>query len=107
MLLNDEENYDLSEKQSYDRLMDGQDIRFKTEITHEQRCVIPSIETSIQHFKEKGITLHVAEKFKNSFIDMGASVERKSRKETVEALKAKIDFMEKAILTDKQANIIK
>jgi hypothetical protein len=106
-LLNDDEQTDFSEKQAYDRLMDGKDIRWKTEVTDEQRCIIPSIETSIKHFEKKGIKLYVAQNFVLSFIDMGASIDRKSRKETVEALKAKLDFLEKNQLMDKQSNIIR
>lgn len=97
-----ENDIDLSEKQSYDRLIDGRDIRFKTEINQEQRSVIGSIESSIMHFGNKGIVLHVANRFLLTFIDMGASMDRKSRKEIVEALKAKNDFLEKQLIMDKQ-----
>jgi hypothetical protein len=93
-ILNDN-NYDLDEKQSYDRLIDGKDIRFKTDINDEQRSIISCIETSINHFGKKKIVLHVATKFVLSFIDMGASVNRQSRKEVVDSLKSKADFIEK------------
>lgn len=95
---------DISEKQSYDRLIDGRDIRFKTEITDDQRGIIGSIETSIKHFANKGVTLHVANRFLLTFIDMGASVGRKSRAEMVEALKAKVDAIERERMIEKQNN---
>jgi hypothetical protein len=101
------DNMDLGEKQSYDRLIDGKDIRFKTEINYEQRCVISSIETSIEHFKKKGINLNVANRFVLTFIDMGASVGRQSRKEIVEALKAKVDAIEREYIANKQAQQLK
>ena len=93
---------DIGEKQSYDRLIDGKDIRYKTEINNDQRCIISSIETSIEHFKKKGINLFVADKFLLTFIDMGASIDRKSRKEIVEALKAKIEAIEQQQAADRQ-----
>jgi hypothetical protein len=98
---NDSET-DISEKQSHDRLIDGQDIRFKTEITYEQRGIISCIETSIKHFKNKNIILYVASNFVLSYIDMGANIDRKSRKEVVEALKAKSEFIEKEQIMAKQ-----
>lgn len=103
-LINDssDDNIDLSEKQSYDRLIDGKDIRFKTEITDDQRGIISSIETSIEHFGKKNITLFVATKFLLTYIDMGASLDRKSRKEMVDALKAKVDYLEHQLIMDKQ-----
>ena len=102
-LINDNNNdLDISEKQSYDRLIDGKDIRFKTEINQEQRCIISSIETSIDHFAKKNIKLYVADRFVLTFIDMGASVERKSRKEMVESLKAKVDSIEREQIINKQ-----
>ena len=97
-------DYDLGEKQAYDRLIDGKDIRFKIEINQEQRCIISSIETSINHFDKKNIKLHVASQFLFTFIDMGASIDRKSRIEVVDALKAKADFLERELITDKQNN---
>jgi hypothetical protein len=102
-LINSNDNdLDISEKQSYDRLIDGKDIRFKTEINNDQRCIISSIETSIEHFKNKEITLYVAKRFLLTFIDMGASIDRKSRKEIVDALKSKIDAIERQQLVEKQ-----
>jgi hypothetical protein len=102
-LLNSNNNdFDIGEKQSYDRLIDGKDIRFKTEIDVDQRCIISLIETSITHFKDKNINLNVAKNFVLSFIDMGASVNRQSRKEIVDALKAKIEAIERAQMVDKQ-----
>ena len=106
-LLNDNNNQDFSEKQSYDRLIDGSDIRFKTEITTDQRCAISSIETQIKHFANKHINLYVADRFVLSFIDMGASVDRKSRKEIVESLKAKQEFMERQQIATQQQNVLK
>ena len=101
-LLNDTGgDFDISEKQSYDRLIDGKDIRFKTEINSDQRCVISSIETSIEHFKKKGINLYVVDRFLLTFIDFGASVDRKSRGEMVEALKAKIEAIEQQQAADR------
>jgi hypothetical protein len=100
-ILNDN-NYDLDEKQSYDRLIDGKDIRFKTEINDDQRSIISCIETSINHFEKKGIKLHVATRFVLSFIDMGASLDRKSRKEVVDSLKSKADFLEKQQIVQQQ-----
>jgi len=97
----------LGEKQSYDRLVDGTDIRYKTEITDEQRSIISCIETSIMHFGNKGIKLHVATKFVLSYIEMGASIDRKSRGELVESLKAKLDFLEKEQIMNKQSNQIR
>jgi hypothetical protein len=93
---------DISEKQSYDRLIDGQDIRFKTEITDDQRGIVSCIETSIDHFKKKGINLDVANRFVLTFIDMGASIDRKSRKEMVESLVAKKEAMEREQVVNKQ-----
>jgi hypothetical protein len=93
---------DIGEKQSYDRLIDGKDIRFKTEIDTDQRCFISCIETSIDHFKKKGVNLDVANRFVLTFIDMGASVDRKSRKEIVDSLKAKVDAIERQQAVDKQ-----
>ena len=106
-LLNNDNNIDIGEKQSYDRLIDGSDIRFKTEVTSEQRSIIPSIETSILHFAKKKINLHVAENYVLSFIDMGASLDRKSRKEIVESLKSKTDFLEKQQIQQNQNNQIR
>jgi hypothetical protein len=107
-LLNDNANdFDLSEKQSYDRLIDGKDIRYKTEITDDQRGIISSIETSIKHFEDKKINLSVAKKFVLSYIEMGASVERKSRKEMVDSLKAKIDSIEREAIINKQNQQLK
>jgi hypothetical protein len=106
-LINDNDDYDVSEKQSYDRLIDGKDIRFKTEITDDQRGIIACIETSIVHFAKKNINLHVATKFVLSYIDMGASLDRKSRKEIVESLKAKHDFMERQQIQQTANNQIK
>lgn len=95
-LLNDnDEDMDISEKQSYDRLIDGKDVRYKTEINYEQRSIISSIETSIEHFENKGVVLHVAKRFLLTFIEMGPSIDRKSRLEMVEALKAKIEAIER------------
>ena len=105
-LMSEQQDIDISEKQSYDRLIDGQDIRYKTEITDEQRSIVSCIETSINHFAKKGIILHVATRFVLSYIDMGASVDRKSRKEVVDALKSKLDFIEKNQMVEKQNNII-
>jgi hypothetical protein len=102
LLTDNDNNTDFSEKQSYDRLMDGQDIRFKTEINGEMRSVIGSIESSIDHFEKKKIHLDVANRFLLTFIDMGASLDRKSRKETVQALVAKNEFMEKQLVMEKQ-----
>lgn len=101
LITDNDDNLDLSEKQSYDRLIDGKDIRYKTEINTDQRCIISSIETSIEHFRNKGINLYVADRFLLTFIDMGASVDRKSRKEMVEALKAKIDAIEQQQAADR------
>lgn len=102
-LLNSNNNdLDISEKQSYDRLIDGKDIRFKTEVDADQRCIISSIETSIEHFKRKNIELYVADRFVLTFIDMGASVDRKSRKEMVESLVAKKEAMEREQIINKQ-----
>jgi hypothetical protein len=102
-LLNSNNNdLDLGDKQSYDRLIDGKDIRFKTELTDDQRGIISSIETSIKHFATKGITLYVADRFLLTFIDMGASVDRKSRKEMVESLVAKKEAMEREQIVNKQ-----
>lgn len=102
-LLNDNGNdFDIGEKQSYDRLVDGKDIRFKTDINQEQRCIISSVETSIEHFKKKNINLYVANQFLKTFIDMGASIDRLSRKELVDSLKAKIDAIEREQIMDKQ-----
>ena len=101
---NGTDNLDIGEKQAYDRLIDGKDIRYKTEINQEQRCIISSIETSINHFEKKKINLHVAKQFLLTFIDMGASVDRKSRKEVVDSLKAKTDFLERQLIADKQNN---
>jgi hypothetical protein len=107
-LINDNDNdMDISEKQSYDRLIDGKDIRFKTEINTDQRCIISSIETSIKHFKDKKINLYVADRFLLTFIDMGASIDRKSRKEVVDALKSKIDAIEREQLLQKQQQVLK
>lgn len=107
-LLNDDNNnFDIGEKQSYDRLIDGRDIRFKTEISDDQRSIISCIETSIDHFNKKGITLHVAIKYVLSFIDLGASVDRQSRKEMVDSLKAKIDSIERQQLMEKQQQQLK
>ena len=98
------EDYDMSEKQAYDRLIDGKDIRYKTEINHDQRCIISAVETSINHFRKKKIDLYVANQFLLTFIDMGASIDRKSRKEVVDSLKAKTDFLERQLIADKQNN---
>jgi hypothetical protein len=106
-LLNDSNDLNIGEKQSYDRLIDGSDIRFKTEVTMEQRCAIASIESSILHFGNKNINLSVADRFVKSFIDMGASVDRKSRKEIVESLKSKTDFLEKQQIQQQQNNQIR
>jgi hypothetical protein len=107
-LINDNNNnMDLGEKQSHDRLIDGQDIRFKTEITNDQRGVISSIETSIDHFGKKNINLYVADKFVKSYIDMGASVDRKSRLEVVKALVAKNEFLERQLIMEKQQQQIR
>lgn len=107
-LLNEDDNNDFDgEKQSYDRLMDGKDIRYKTEVNSDQRSIIPLIETSIEHFSKKGINLSVAKRFVLSFIDMGASLDRKSRSEVVKALSEKSNFIEKQALMEKQNNIIK
>lgn len=107
-LLNDNDtDIDFSEKQSYDRLIDGKDIRFKTEINSEQRSIISSIETSIGHFAKKGIKLHVAEQFVLSFIDMGASVDRKSRTEMVDSLKSKTEFLERQQIVTQQGKQLK
>lgn len=106
-LINDENNTDISEKQSHDRLIDGQDIRFKTEITNDQRGIISCIETSVKHFANKKINLYVADNFVKSYIDMGASVNRESRKEVVKAIVAKNEFIEKEQILAKQNAQIK
>lgn len=107
LLNNDNDDYDINEKQSYDRLIDGKDIRFKTDITYEQRSIISSIETSINHFAKKGINLNVAGKFVLSYIDMGASIDRQSRKEIVESLKSKNEFIEKQQVMQQQQKVIR
>ena len=107
VVTDNESNIDIGEKQAHDRLIDGKDIRFKTELTDEQRGIISSIETSINHFSKKGIDLYVANKFVLTFIDMGASVDRKSRREVVDALKAKNDFLEKQLIAQQQNNNIR
>ena len=107
LINSNQDDIDISEKQSYDRLIDGKDIRFKTEINTDQRCTISSIETSISHFEKKGIHLDVATRFVLTFIDMGASIDRKSRKEIVEALQAKVDAIERQQMVEKQNQQLK
>ena len=104
------ENYDddgmMQEKQPYDRLVDGKDSRYKSEFTQEQRSCIAILESSYTHFFKKGITISVLSNFLISYIELGASVDRKSRTELVDSLKAKIDFLEKQQIAQNQANQI-
>jgi hypothetical protein len=107
LLTDSNSDLDISEKQSYDRLIDGKDIRFKTEIDYDQRSIISSIETSIKHFEKKKINLYVAKNYVLSFIDLGASLNRQSRKEMVDSLKSKVENIDRQQLINKQQQQLK
>lgn len=105
--LMDTGDFDVGEKQAYDRLIDGKDVRYKSSYTYEQRVCLAILEDAYKYFKAKGITINSLKHFTDGFIDLGPSEDRKSRSEVVESLKAKIDFLEKQNLTNQQNNQIR
>jgi hypothetical protein len=101
------DNYDsdvAQEKQPYDRLVDGKDARYKSEYNQDQRGCIAILESAYGHFLKAHINITVLQNFLLSYIELGASVDRKSRKELVDSLKAKIDFLERQQIAQNQSN---
>jgi hypothetical protein len=97
----------MGEKQPYDRLVDGKDARYKSEYNQDQRSCIAILEDTYEHFKKANINVLALKNFIKAYIELGASVDRKSRKELIDSLKAKIDFLERQQITAQQQNQIR
>lgn len=83
----DEFETQISANEPVRELWSNKNIKFKTEITEEQRGVISILLDAYQEFKHYNIDLTVLRQVLSEFVDFGVAIDRKGRTEYVEAHK--------------------
>lgn len=81
----DRMNDEFSSNESVRELFSGKNIRFKTQITEEQRSAITILYGAYKHITSVGIQFSGLKDLLDEFIDFGVPLDRKSRDEFVKA----------------------
>lgn len=95
-LLHDDFETELSSNEPIRELLSSRNVRFKTEVTEEQRSALSILYHAYEQCEKRGIEFEALKSLLDDFVDFGVSLDRKSRQEYVEAHKAQLSAMEAA-----------
>lgn len=89
-LIHDDYNFDLSSNEPIRELFTPKNVKFKTQVTEEQRGAISILLSVYFRCKNLGIDFSGLKNVLDEFIDFGVSLDRKSRGEFVESQKSQM-----------------
>lgn len=89
-LLHEDFDTELSSNEPVRELFSGKNVRFKTQVTEEQRNALSILYHAYEQCQQRGIQFNGLKSLLDDFVDFGVSLDRKSRTEYVDAHRSQL-----------------
>lgn len=103
--ISDDFDLELSSNEPNRELFTAKNIRFKTQLTEEQRGAVSILYHAYEQCVLRGINFSGLKHVLDEYIDFGVSVDRKSRSEFVDAQKAQVYNQQQNMLNQNKTNM--